>query len=792
MIRTSFFLLITLLALPALANDIAVSAADGRSGWLLLENPPGASGATLSEYAGDPGLPAPDALGWPHRAGTRADGTYPETELWHYDSRTEQFARATHFLGAGKQGSAYRRTLYAVFAIAGTPYVLHYDPYRTLGGYTQLLRVDDNAPAAQGKVPEGAVCLSSADFLDAPAVSPDGRHVAFRGFRDGAYNLRVYDTETWKLIAESETGAFARPVWCDNSSLAVITWDSGKQPEAAQRDPSLKFSTRLLESHAPQPGKLLRADLSENTLKLTELLAGEFPPDQYTRSVLADPIGLGLVVARKVGEEVAVELREPRPEGKARVIARFAAYRGCAVSMGRIQCAGVREIERSNTFVLTDLHRWGEVRAPGRRIWLPVGDRELVREFPLAHISPDGHGGMIDLGRGVMGVLEPVVNPEYDPAKPDAAQLLRHTITIDNWPGCTTMRNPRMLQRLSKLVRRFEEVGQVSSTILAFDIKIAANQGANEKNGRYIELYSSAGRKGKGRIRTEDNLGGSWLVQSIDGSGEMAGDNYYTWAGQGDKLNAQPAARSGKAYDDLVTQLETRKLLMFSGAEKAVYHGGLLYLQAGHYRDPNSGATWRTWVYARYGRVLNEADQEANDKLVARLDELAGTLGDPQARAEYDKQLKAWWAIRRERVVVRFVADLPIGSAGDWKFPHAIAQVQMRFALANQQQAAVTELTFEPDRWVALPHLVDLQNNKPENERKPDLLLPAVFRIYERNKEGKLEEKLKAVAVGGRDAKGAAQGFDHPVKQVKTGRITPGYEVPLVKFSNKQFVELQR
>ncbi len=787
MIRTVFFLLIVLWALPVLANDIAVSAADGRSGWLLLENPPGAMGSTLSEFAGDPGLPAPDALGWPHRAGTRADGTYPETELWHYDSRTERFSRASHFLGAGKQGSAYRRTLYAVFAVGGKPFVLHFDPYRTLKGYSQVLRVDGDAPAANGAVPESAIVLDSADFLDAPAVSPDGRHVAFRGFRDGAWNLRVYSTETWKLVAESESRNFARPTWCDNATLAAIAWDGDKQPEAAQRDPALKFSTRLLESHTPQPGKLLRAELSEGGLKLSELLAGEFPPDHYTRSVLGDPFGLGLVLARKDGDEVVVELREPKPEGKARAIARYAVYRGCCVSMRRIMCAGVRKIERANTFVLTDLLRWGEARLPGRRVWLPVGDRELARDFPLPHISPDGHGGMIDLGRGVMGVLEPVVNPEYDPASPDAAQLLRHTVTVDNWPGCTTMRNPRVLQRLSKLVRRFEEIGQVRSTILAFDIKIAANQGANEKNGRYIELYSSAGRKGNGRIRTEDNLGGSWLVQSIDGGGDAASDEYYTWAGTAPKspprMDSQPATRGGKAYDDLVTQLETRKLLMFSNAEKAVYHGGLLYLQAGHYRDPNSGATWRTWVYARYGRVLNSADQEANDKIVARLDELAGKRSDPQAAGEFDTQMKAWWAIQRERVIVRFVADLPVGSAGDWRFPHAIAQVQMRFALANQQQAAVTELTFEPDRWVALPHLVDLET-KAADKRKPDLLLPAVFRIYERNKEGKLEEKLKAVAV--------EKAFDHPVKQVKTGKITPGYEVPLVAFGNRQFVELQR
>ena len=135
-------------------------------------------------------------------------------------------------------------------------------------------------------------------------------------------------------------------------------------------------------------------------------------------------------------------------------------------------------------------------------------------------------------------------------------------------------------------------------------------------------------------------------------------------------------------------------------------------------------------------------------------------------------------------MVVRFVADLPIGSAGDWKFPHAIAQVQLRFALANQKDGAETELTFEPNQWVALPHLVDLQNDVPKDKRRPDLLLPRVFRIYELDDKGKPVVKLKATAV--------ADEFDHPAPFVKSGKITPGYEVPLVAYKKEQFTEKQR
>src|SRR5690606_2709654 len=119
-----------------------------------------------------------------------------------------------------------------------------------------------------------------------------------------------------------------------------------------------------------------------------------------------------------------------------------------------------------------------------------------------------------DFGRDAIALLEPVVNPEHER---DGAQLLRHTLVVPVWPGCDSLRNPRVLQRLSKLVSRFTEIGSVRTSQLVFDIEIEANQGQNKKSGRYIELYGSSGRGGQGRIRTEDNLGGDWIVQAIDG-----------------------------------------------------------------------------------------------------------------------------------------------------------------------------------------------------------------------------------------------------------------------------------
>lgn len=795
--RAVFFLIIALAA-PLAANDIAVSAPDAHSGWLLLENPYGEDGDGLSEYVTDPGMPAPDPLGWPHRPNVW-DGSYPQTDLWHYDERTGKYTRATNVLGADRS-AAYARTLYAVFTIDGKPFVLHYDYHRTLKkGYTQVLRVDERTANAGGNVPPESIVLSSDDYIDAPAVSPDGKRIAFRafGYADGKYRitLRVYTIADWSLVAETEPRSFGRPVWVNDVSLAVIAFD-GELPLAPQPDPRLRFSIQVLESHTPAAGTLLRADFIESKLMFKELLKGEFPPDRYTHTLLRDPFGLGLVVARKDGEQVVVEQREPSAGGKANEIARFEQFRGISVALGRIRCAGVRTIDRARTFVVVELWRWGVLRLPGTRFLreLPVGDESRLLEYPLPQVSPDGHGGLIDLGRGVAGLLEPVANPDFDP-KDDAkknVQLLRHSLVVLGWSGCDTMRNPRVLQRLSKLVRRFTEIGKVRSTLLAFDIKIAANNGANEKSGRYVELYSAAGRKGNGRIRISDNLGGSWLVQAVDGDGTRAGDDYYSYTGvapkKAPKMDSKSADNAGKAYDDLITQLEARKLLMMSNVDARPDDGGLYFVRRDYYRDPNSGATWRVWVYRKLGRVINQDAVDQTNATIAALEaKLKGATGAEKKQVEDDladqRFVLAKLMADRESTEIRFVADLPIGSAGDWAFPHAIAQVQMKFALSNQRSAAVTELTFEPNRWVALPHLTELANGKTKS---PDLLLPKVFRIYQRNNQGKLVEQLKATAV--------EKEFDIPAALVKAGKITPGYEVPRANFDfdNSQFVNVPR
>ncbi|MBZ0136872.1 MAG: hypothetical protein K8I27_10905 [Planctomycetes bacterium] len=792
MIRTLSFLIVTLLCAPAFANDIAVAAPDGKSGWFLLEDPLGPGGSGLSNFAGDPGLPAPDALRWPHTAEKPlGDSSYPLTELWKFtdgDAAPGTWQRVTRFLD--HQSSSARRTLHGVFLLNGIPYVLHYDPYDPDkkdgpghllgGGYSQLIRVGadaadatTNQKALVAKL-KTAVVLNSArnEIFDAPEPSPDGKHVALRVTKPvggkWCWFVRVYETANWKQVAELLTGPTSRLAWVNETTLAYIAWDGDSPPTAPQAKEIMSWYVRLHDSHAPKPGTLKLATFKENALAETELLTGEFPPDHYTRTLLAEADGSNLLVARKEGDGIVIELREPKAGGKATPVAVFESFRGCAITKDGVSVAGIRTIERSKVFVRVELVDAKEAK-PTERVFRQV--------------STDGHGGLINLGHGVTGMLEAVANPDYD-HKVQQGQLLRHTLLILNWYGCDSMRNPRVIQKLSKMVRRFDEIGTVRSTLLVFDIEIAANGGKNEKKGRYVELYGSGGRKGGGRIRTEDNLGGQWIVQGIDGGGDKDTDDYYNCVGKDGAMKKKSAIDAGKAYDDLVTQLEARKLLMLNDVERDPLSGGLMFLHRAFFRDPNSGANWRTWVFAKYGRVIDTAKQATLESEIAKLrkDREADGADVPAIDKEIALRELQLRNLPRERLITHFVADLPNGSAGDWNFPHALAQVEMRFAISNQQNAAVTNLYFEPDKWVALPDVTDRKNGSTDGL---DLLLPKVFRIYE-NEEGKPTERLKAVATD------PARPVAHPQQLVRGGELRPGYNIPLAAFSKTQYTEKQR
>jgi hypothetical protein len=721
---------------PVLWAGIGLADRAGDGGWLLLQEPLGPGGEGYAAHAGDPGLPLPDGLQWPFTGvGT---GAYPVTELWRY--RDGEFTRATHVLGTGDEGRrTFQRTLYSVFAVDGHPYVMHFNPFgpRNGEGLTQVARVTPELAAAGGRLPDTAVLLDSEDFLDAPAASPDGRHVVFRAYvrtEGGTFcHLRVYRTSDWTLVAESGVLNAGRPVWIDNDSLAVIWYDGDSLPRPPQRDAGA-LDIRVAPSHTPVPGRLIRLPLRGNKLTGEVLHEGAYPPDPLSRSLMADPFGLGLLLARAEEEQVVVEMREAAPDGKVIKIGSFERYRGMVAAPTWLRVAGVRD----GVMNVDVMHRHGEFDPPIPGLHLPFGTEGEVRELRVPEFSAAEHTALVDLGYGNAALLEAVAMPGYDRNNPQAMPLLAHTLNVLDWPGCFSARNPRLIAHLSGMLRNHRQIarrhdGEIPSTLLAYDVEFSTADGESEKRGRYIELYASQPRGGRGAIRTEDNLSGDWLVQSI--YGDARGDRYYMCDDIRDgTMRERPADDGGRAYEDLETQLQARRLLMLTGAAAAPDEGGLRYLGIDVYRDPHTGAVWRTWVYERLGRELPSGE--------------------------------------RERVLMRFVADLPQDGAGTWEVPHALVRAQMRFALSGRDRISMTDLAFEPGSFVELQDLT----GGPE---MPRLILPATFRVYE---DG--VERMVARAV--------PHEFEHPRALVREGRLRAGYNVPVVNFSTRPFTELTR
>lgn len=706
----AILLLLLLLAAPLAANDLAVSTPQGGAAWLLLEPPPGAAGDGLAEYAGDPGLAAPDVLGRP--AVSR-----PMLDLWRFDGATGRYSRVTEVSGG---------YLYAVFECGGRPHVL-FNPSGRGGAPTLVLRADGLKVAA-GAVPPGAVLLASNEFADAPAISPDGTRAVLRAFTGGTSAvLRVYDTADWKLLAESQTAAWSRPLWLDNARLACLTSDAGIARVSQGERGAIP---RVNDQPAPRPGKLFRLDLQDGALATAELLAGDFPPETFTRALGWDTVDRQLVLARRDGEAVVVEQRAPEPGAQGRELARLEHFRGLACGGLLVRFAGVRQ----GRMTVGVLARGGQVTVPawprpGRRVvaQLRLGDQRQVLLFDGQGISASGLGGLVDLRRGMFGLVEPAANPDH---AREGQPLCLHTLNVPALPGCDSMRNPRNLARLSGLVKRFAELDThypqgIPSTLLAFEMKISL-QGADPKKGTYVELFHGDGRGGKGRIRTEDNLSGDWLMNSIDGGGDDTTDWHYSCADiRAGQVQKQAPARAGKVYQDMVTQLEARKLLLLSGVARAPQTGGLEYLGRGRHTDLGTGVEMRVWVYRKFGRLLPDG--------------------------------------QREQVVLKFVADLPQGSRGTWQHPHGLLHARLRFAMANGRDAAQTDLSFAPDGFVELPNLTDAA--------RPALLLPREFRIHEWDEvTGKAVERLHARALGGEIA--------HPRELVESGKLKPGYAVP--------------
>ena len=719
-------LLLACFASTLLADDVGVAL--GSKAWLLLSEPLGPGRdekrPDLSPYAGDPGFPAPN---WGGSSG------YAPTELWRFDAAEGKYTRVTQVV-TNKENLALtgsRRTLYAPFLINGEPYVIHFDGAKLHDGASicQVLKASA-AKLNEGKKPllEGVV-LASADYLDSPVVSPDGARVAFRAFGAGGCKLRVFSTSDWKLVGETEVRNWGRPVWCANRSLCAIAYDA----------PAPRVNA---ENPAPLPGKLNRIEFAE-AITLVVLLEGAFPPDTYTRCVAFDAARNRLVVARQVprmkdgaevGKEIVVEERDAAPPPKE--IARFDHFRGIVIDRSSVYVAGVRDRaadddnKADRRMILMQLRP----RSPAPE----SGDKDEVVGNAHREMSSDGRGGLQDLGDGVGAMLEPALNPLA--SAPGQPQFL-HTLNVLNWRECDTLRNPRVIQYLSAMARRFKEIDEftfeygpntyrprITSTLLAFDLDIKiANNAIKNKKGRYLELFEATGRNKSGRIRVEDNIGGNWTVNAVTGDGTVAGD----WVYDNSQVNAgvmnrTAAARAG-TYEQLLGQLDSRKLLTLVGLELSTENGGLVFDGRETWRDPITGNVKRIWIFKRKGAGKN-----------------AATMG--------------------------FIADAP-GAVAPNAHPLLVAAVA--FALStNQVQSSI--LAFDSS-YVELPDL-----SPYKDKGSPPMILPKVVRAYARNAAGELEEQFSATLL---------TEFQHEKAHIKDGNVKCGSNVWGAK-PDENFTEL--
>lgn len=707
-------LLLACFASTLAADDVGVAL--GNKAWLLLSEPLGPgpeANKDLHPHAGDPVFPAPNWGG---------SGGYAPTELWQFDAATGKYSRLTQVVTnkANLDWVSGRRTLYAPFLIGGEPYALHYDAARLHDGSSicQALKASA-ARLNEGRRPllDGVV-LASSEYLDAPAVSPDGLRIVFRAFAGKASTLRVFSTTDWKLVAESDARNWGRPVWTGATSLAAVAYN-------------VAYGRVKEEDPQPLPGHLMDVQLRD-TMALSVLLEGDFPPDTYSRAVAFDAARGKLIVARQDARksprkdfpnEIVVELREGAK--LVRELVRFDHYRGVVIDKTGVFIAGVRDRavddDKKNDRRLLLAHLRAISPAP------ESGEKDEVVVRPHYELSPDGRGGLQDLGDGIGAMIEPVLNPT---AGKQGEPPLLHTLDVLNWVSCDTLRNPRAIQHLSAMARRFKEIDEftftygegdkarlvrprLQSTLLGFDLDIKLDDKAiKNKKGRYLELFSNEGRKG-GRIRVEDNISGNWQIYTLTGDGTVAGDRVFGNTGE-DGAMKQTEAKDSGMYDKLLSQIDSRKLLMLVGLELSADNGGLTFAGRDTWRDPITGLLRRIWVFKRQGAGKD-----------------AATMG--------------------------FVADAPYRS-DDMPNAHPLLVAAVAFAMAGGGvQSSI--LAFDQS-YIELPDL------SPYKAKGPAMILPKVVRAFARNDKGGLDEQFSATLL---------KEFEHPT--VPGGKARCGYNV---------------
>jgi hypothetical protein len=694
-----------LVAAPLAAQEIGVADKDGC--WMLLQNPTGKAGEGLNRYAGDPGLPVLNPLGWP-------SGNWPTTELWHFAAKTSEFTQSTQFLG-GYEGEAsrenWRRTLLSVVRIKDVPYVLHYDQYKYSGHTSSLLRVDELAKSANGRVPGSSVAFKSNEFFDAPEVSPDASKLALRFWviDDKKYKseLRVYSVADFTLLAKSALSTHSRPVWTGEDSLAVMTWDAGEIPHSAALRADSRAKPKLSQKQSIGAGKLISMVIEGDKINESELGTGTYFGDKTRRTLVFDGTRLGWVELVEGKHQVYTKDLAAKTAPKKLTV--FKIFQGLAAVDGTITATGYDK----NVSI---------VRAP-------IGAEQTA--FGLRAGDKTMHASMHDFGDDIHVFAEPVANPGFSISQRSTQTLIRHTLRIPAL-GFDSLRNPRALVQMSGMMRSFAQFDagkeKLPSTLLAFDVKIEGNQGG--KSGRMIEIFHAGSRKGKGAIRVEDNLGGSWMMRSIY---DRDGKDYLYVCSNLNKLDADGEIevdeknKNLKDFGELESQLNARRMLTLTNAANGLASGGLEFFGRTTHTDPTIGVSWNVATYLKQGRKL------ANGKF--------------------------------EKVWLTFVTTLPTGSAGDWAYPHALCKAQLQFALAGQRGLSVTKLMFDPDKYAVLNRLTI-----SKTKTYPTLIVPGGFRIYNTNDKGKLERAVTAVLVTGKQK--------HDQRLIRSGEIESGYFVP--------------
>ena len=321
-------------------------------------------------------------------------------------------------------------------------------------------------------------------------------------------------------------------------------------------------------------------------------------------------------------------------------------------------------------------------------------DEEKNVKEPLVMFLRGGdrtiHASMLDFGNGMLAFAEPVANHNFSMDAKSSQPAIQHTLRVPT-VGFDSLRNPRMLVQISGMMRSFSQFdsgkAELASTQLIFDVDVVS--GKNQRSGRMIEVYHAASRIGKGAIRIEDNLGGgSGTFRSI--YDDRGSDFFFSCTNVAAGVKKQAKAAAGKAFDELESQLNARRMLTLTNASNSMSAGGLKFFGRSTHRDPKVGAVWNVVTYLKRGRSLGEG--------------------------------------KFEQIWLTFVTALPTGTAGDWASPHALCKAQMRFAMANARGLQVTDLMFFPDDLVELKRLT-VPSSKTADDY-PKLLLPDGFRIY--------------------------------------------------------------